>query len=405
MLAALLLCSSTLGSSFGPPEQGLDQSDKYIVTLKPGVDVLQHLALVRHIHARNQKHKPHNGIYHGITYHYSISDFQAYAGHFHPDAVDQIKSIEDVEDIETDKIFTLDSIMKQDEPPYALNLISHRGLGQDHKGYSYDKSAGQGTYAYVIDSGVEVDHQDFEGRAFHGHTVDPNMPEGDDVGHGTFVAGIIGSKTFGVAKKCELISVKTFEKRAAHASTIMMGYDWAVKDILLSKRERNSVINMSLGGPLHKSFNRAIDKAFGMGITTVVSAGNNNEDVANHSPASAAGAISVAATDAYRVRAPFSNWGSVSLFATGQRVSSTWPTETNDANRTFSGTSYAAPYVAGIALYLQGISCFSNSNSLKRTILQLATPKVVGDSKGSTNLFAYNNGGSRLGVRGPCLGG
>ncbi|KAF2152766.1 subtilisin-like protein [Myriangium duriaei CBS 260.36] len=206
------------------------------------------------------------------------------------------------------------------------------------------------------------------------------------------------SKTYGVAKKCSLIAVKVLDGMSGSMSDIMSGYDWAVKDIMTYNRKHKAVINMSLGGPISASFNKLIDTAFDYGITTVVAAGNDNTDDHNSSPASAEGAITVGATDRYRVRAPFSNFGTnVAVFAPGVQIISTWP---GGGNRTLSGTSMASPHIAGLALYLQGIRWFYNSKRLKKSIERLATDRVVGDTKGSPNLFAYNNGGSRFGIWG-----
>lgn len=74
--------------------------------------------------------------------------------------------------------------------------------------YRYDENGGEGTFAYVVDTGVWVDNPDFEGRAELGYTVYPDIPNEDSSGHGTHVAGTIASKTWGVAKKARVISVK-----------------------------------------------------------------------------------------------------------------------------------------------------------------------------------------------------
>lgn len=75
--------------------------------------------------------------------------------------------------------------------------------------YLYDSSnAGEGTFAYVVDSGISVDNADFEGRAEWGYTVFSDLPLEDHSGHGTHVAGTIASKTWGVAKKARVIAVK-----------------------------------------------------------------------------------------------------------------------------------------------------------------------------------------------------
>lgn len=75
----------------------------------------------------------------------------------------------------------------------AQSLISHRDLGAND--YIYDASAGEGHYAYVLDSGINVDHVDFGGRASLGYNALTPQEHVDDTGHGTHVAGTIGSTT------------------------------------------------------------------------------------------------------------------------------------------------------------------------------------------------------------------
>lgn len=147
-------------------------------------------------------------------------------------------------------------------PSWGLAAISNPAKTGGHGklsggSYVYDKSAGQGTYAYVIDSGVNVAHEDFGGRA----TLEYNtMPQGaanaDTSGHGTHVAGIIAGTTYGVAKKAKIIAVKVFADRPAYdletklttpKSNILAGFEWAVADIIAKRRQTVSVINMSVG--------------------------------------------------------------------------------------------------------------------------------------------------------------
>jgi oryzin len=126
----------------------------------------------------------------------------------------------------------------------GLGRISHRQSPSNQ--YVFDDSAGRGTFAYVIDTGINVNHTEFSGRA----SLGANFAGGahvDSDGHGTHVAGTIGGNTFGVAKNTNLISVKTFGTGSSAASTIMKGFEWAVNDITSRGRAGTSVINMSLG--------------------------------------------------------------------------------------------------------------------------------------------------------------
>lgn len=277
--------------------------------------------------------------------------------------------------------------------PHGLATISHRNPGSTS--YIYDDSAGEGTYAYVVDSGINTGHVEFEGRATRGY----NAAGGDDVdtlGHGTHVAGTIGSRAYGVAKKASLISVKVFAGRTADTSVILDGYQWAVRDIVNRGRQSRSVINMSLGGPVSSAFDRAVESAFQQGVLSVVAAGNDNIDSSNVSPARAPNAITVAAVNAswrrwYWNSYQASNYGRpVDIHAPGEDVLSTW-IGSSTATNTITGTSMACPHVAGLALYLAALEDLSTPAEITARIKELGTKgKVVGNVAGTVNLLSYN---------------
>ena len=392
-LAAICMSLNVHGRSISVDQDSLP--DRYIITLKGKIDRSKHLDYVRSISPSHDLEHDLSA-FEGVTHEYSVGDYQAYAGHFNSTVIAKLHENNDVEAIHTDQLMTTAAVITQKDCSPGLGLISHRGLGHEDKGYSYDSSAGLGTYAYVIDTGIDVKHKDFEGRAFNAHLIRKKGGWGDTSGHGTKVAGIIGSRTYGVAKKCRLLSVKVMEEPTGPLSDVMMGFDWSVKDIIAHKRKGRAVITLSITGPHNPSFNRIIDSAFKLGITTVAAAGNDGADASTSSPGSSPYAISVAATNLHRVRAPDSNYGkTITLFAPGVDIESTAP---GDTTATGSGTSMAAAYVTGIALYVTGIRSMIDPRMLKALLLKIATPRVVGDAKGSPNLFAYNNAGSMVGL-------
>lgn len=100
------------------------------------------------------------------------------------------------------------NVITQNGASWGLTAVSHRD--KTGTGYLYDTSAGNNTYAYVIDTGVRLTHTEFEGRATNGWTAFSSYYN-DGSGHGTHVAGTIAGKTFGVAKQAKIVSIKVLD--------------------------------------------------------------------------------------------------------------------------------------------------------------------------------------------------
>ena len=101
------------------------------------------------------------------------------------------------------------SYVTQTGAPWGLGSISHRAPNATD--YVYHAAGGAGTFAYVVDTGIRTTHVELEGRASWGYNAYPNSEPVDNHGHGTHVAGTIGSRSYGVAKKANLIAVKVFD--------------------------------------------------------------------------------------------------------------------------------------------------------------------------------------------------
>ncbi|GLC42129.1 hypothetical protein PLESTM_001294800 [Pleodorina starrii] len=172
----------------------------------------------------------------------------------------------------------------------------------------------------------------------------------DDNGHGTHVAGTALGAYYGVARSALLHPVKVLDSSGSGSySNIIAGMGW-VKDYVSRNGIRQAVVSMSLNGPRAASLNDAVTDLTNNGIVVVVAAGNNNGgDSCSYSPASASTAITVGASNRDDTLASFSNVGGcVFTFAPGSYItSSAYNSDTGEA--TMSGTSMAAPHVAGVA--------------------------------------------------------
>ena len=218
----------------------------------------------------------------------------------------------------------------------------------------------------------------------------------DNAGHGTHVAGIIGSKTYGVAKKTTLVAVKIFEGTSGTASTVISGFQWAVKDIVAKGRTSTAVINMSLGGQGSVTWDAAVTEGWNQGVLAVVAAGNENTLASEKSPARSPEALCVGNIRSDDARFPGSsgsNYGpAVDIWAAGTGIVSTYATS-DSAIASLTGTSMASPHVAGLVSYLRGLEGASDAKTIKARVLELATPNRVTDTQGAANLLAYNGSG------------
>ncbi|KAF9959432.1 serine protease, partial [Mortierella alpina] len=188
--------------------------------------------------------------------------------------------------------------------------------------------------------GVNIDHKDFGGRAEHGPVFLPGTEETADVnGHGTFVAALAAGSTYGVAKKAQIVSLKTLDNAGAgRLSNVLAAIEWVVNRHLSQGKDARSIINLSLGAEHNEPTNQAIQEAMRLGIHFSIAAGNDGKDACQFSPASTPGALTVGATDGDDTIASYSNSGPcVAIYAPGSNIVSAWA-GSNSATHTQSGT-------------------------------------------------------------------
>lgn len=153
--------------------------------------------------------------------------------------------------------------------------------------YLYNKQGGEGVDVYVIDTGINIDHVEFEGRAIWGKTMPQNDVDEDGNGHGTHCAGTIASRKYGVAKGANVIAVKVLGSNGSGTmSDVVGGVIWATKaaeaKAEAAKAEfrrtgktahKGSVANMSLGGGKSRALDQAVNAAVTKGMHFAVAAG------------------------------------------------------------------------------------------------------------------------------------
>ncbi|RZU31314.1 S8 family peptidase [Blastococcus saxobsidens] len=289
-------------------------------------------------------------------------------------AADRLSTMAGVVAVEADLPVQLSTT--QEQATWGLDRIDQAALPLSTT-YGY-VNTGAGVTAYVIDTGIRLDHADLGGRAmpgfdaFGGTGVDCN-------GHGTHVAGTIGGTAHGVAKAVDLVAVRVLDcNGSGSTSGVIAGIDWVTAQ---HGPGQPAVANMSLGGGASTALDTAVKDSIADGVTYAVAAGNGNragkpQNACNYSPARVPAALTVAASDRADEPASFSNYGScVDLFAPGVGITSAWHTAAT-ATSTISGTSMATPHVAGVAaLYLQGVPAASPATVA--SVIQAATTKNV----------------------------
>ncbi|MEM3618548.1 MAG: S8 family peptidase [Candidatus Bathyarchaeia archaeon] len=211
---------------------------------------------------------------------------------------------------------------------------------------------GSGVIVAVLDTGVDTEHPDLKDNLVEGYNfVDKNNDVTDSDGHGTMVAGIIAAVAnnskgiAGVAPEAKIMPLKVLTSE---------GGNWVDLDlaILYAANHGAKIITMSLGGKyslLGAATEAAIKYVYQQGCVLIAAAGNDNSSEPFY-PAAYDEVIAVSAIDQSDTKASFSNYGShIDLCAPGVNIIST---ALNGTYAYGSGTSFAAPFVAGVAALL-----------------------------------------------------
>ncbi|UTA54937.1 S8 family peptidase [Lysobacter soli] len=322
-----------------------------------------------------------------------------------------IASDPNVESVSVDRLMRPTAM--PNDPMLATHQMWHYGTGAGGARVTSAWNAGAtgaGVVVAVLDTGA-THHVDLEQNLLPGYdfitdhevsgrATDDRVPDGWDLGdftvagqcgagstasssswHGTHVSGTIAEVTnngiggAGVAYDAKVVPVRVLGRCGGYTSDINDAIVWAAGghiDGVPDNPNPAEVINMSLGGShaCDADTQAAIDKAVSLGATVVVAAGNDNADVAGHSPASCARVVAVGATGYSGQRAGYSNYGSgVDIAAPGgagvegSPNGYIWSTHNTGATMpegdryvAMTGTSMATPHVSGIIALMQSVA-------------------------------------------------
>ncbi|MFI6316202.1 S8 family serine peptidase [Nonomuraea sp. NPDC050556] len=278
----------------------------------------------------------------------------------------------------------------QPNPTWGLDRVDQRDTPLD-KNYAWNGD-GANTTVYIIDSGIKKDFAEFEGRAGVGADfIDDGQNGNDCFGHGNHVAGTIGSRTYGVAKKVKLVALRALGTNCGNTgpdSASVQAMEWVA-----ANGAPNSVVNMSLRMDNAGVGDEALKAATAKGHLFVVAAGNENQDACNVSPARVPEAVTVGGTaltsQGGDARYSGSNHGTcVDISAPAQNVVSLSLSEGGTA--TMTGTSMATPHVAGAAAMYRTWKPGDSPQQVRDALVANATDGKIPDlPSGTPNKLLY----------------
>jgi cerevisin len=378
---------------------------------------LQHHDFVGRMRYYQHQHSQFVGWDYQVTRNYSFGSFAGYAmtvnGGNSSAFVAGVAAMPEVTVVEDDiELFlkrnnskTQSSCTSQQQvPSWGLARVGVKTPAEVSKGvytYNTDKAApvGSDVDMYIMDTGVLVEHEQFEGRASFGVNVGGKI-DTDEEGHGTFVAGVAASKDYGVCKQCKVISVKVFTDDwpypASSESILIAGFEWVAKNF---KKDRKTVVNVSVGGnpgQTSDAMDAAVNALVDLGIHVVGAAGNENWNACNISPGRASKIIAVgsmmllAGTDFFLGG---SNWGPcVRILAPGNAIVSLGISSPSAVGRVDTGSSFAAPHVAGVLAELASMHKDASLADVQSMLFNEALDGVVaGTDKGTVNKLVHHD--------------
>jgi len=401
----------------------------YIIVLKNDANLEAHISWFDEMHsAAVRSHNPTAAANSGIIDTYDFGkEFQGYSAMLHSDMLKTIRQQHQVAYVDRDQLVYIDddriddqfyrnkkkyhshgmlskskiddkvrvtsNMITRSTSLWNLARISHRTLKAPYD-YTFPSTAGDGVEIHILDTGILATHNQFDGRVIQGVNLVTGETESDFNGHGTHVAGIAAGSAFGVAPEATIVNIKVMDKSGVgNFAIILAGLNWIV-----GRKAANPgtpmVANLSLSGPRSSAVNAAMSAATAAGVHVVVAAGNNGKDACSYSPASTGGnVISVGSIDSNNNLSSFSNRGTcVDILAPGGVIQSAG-ISANNAIAYKSGTSMAAPHVAGVVGLILADVGNVNPAIMKSTLVGTISTKnnVIGmNNCGGNNYLLFN---------------
>jgi subtilisin family serine protease len=299
----------------------------------------------------------------------------------------QLAADPDVAFVQQNQVLSI-NVDQPNPPSWGLDRVDQRSLPLNSN-YSYTTTAGN-VHAYIIDTGMDLDHSAYSGRATSGFDAIDNdgSTAEDGHGHGTHVAGTVGGTAYGVAKGVQLVAVRVLNNQGSGSTAqVVAGINWVTQNAI-----KPAVANMSLGGGADSALDTAVRNSIASGVTYAIASGNSSANACSYSPARVAEAITVNSSTNTDARSSFSNFGTCTdIFAPGSNITSSW---LNGGTNTISGTSMATPHVAGgAALYLANNPTATPAQVRDALVANGTTGKITSPGTGSPNVLLYTGTG------------
>ncbi|WP_099608218.1 S8 family serine peptidase [Vibrio coralliilyticus] len=321
----------------------------------------------------------------------SFENLRSFSATLSEKQAEQLKKHPKVKGVYKNVTFTSDNatqIQGSSAPSWGLDRSDQRNLPLDGT-YDVGQYTGKGVSIYIVDSGIDLSHSDFGGRAVSGWDfVDNDGDASDCRGHGTHVAGTAAGNRFGIAPEADIYSVRVLNcEGKGNGEKILNAFDWVVDHA--KQQGKPAVINYSISRDERwHAMDEAVDTIVQThNISFVHSAGNNDTDACTKSPHSDY-SITVGSSTNDDYRAHSSNWGNcVSLFAPGDHITSA---ADGGGSKIMNGTSMAAPHVTGHVARLLQMYPQSTAEEIKQTLINQTTENALFDvGSGSPNRLLY----------------